>query len=348
MPPNLVLPKDPPPSERNSRVSYWQELIQSIGAQWNRFWFTPREVRTVCLLRLLVGLAAMYYVLSFTTDLVRWFGPDGLLPIDTVQRLETDPLGNANTSLGRWSFFDFATQPNELWGLHAGSLVVLTCFTVGLFSRITSVLSLVVVLSYLHRAPLLSGQFEAVLTLLMVYLCLAPTGATLSLDAWWNRRRKPAAPQGESPPAEPVSIMANVSLRLIQVHLAALYLLIGLSMLSGTYGSEYDPTWWRGEALWWLIARSESRIVDLSFLNSPTAMYLVNLWTHVVVALNLAFGILIWNRMARPMLLVLTAISWTALALVTGLVSYCLIMVVAGIAFVSPQRIAAWTRGSAA
>jgi len=141
--------------------------------------------------------------------------------------------------------------------------------------------------------------------------------------------------------------MANVAIRLIQVHVAALYLVIGLTMLGGTMGAEYDPTWWRGEGMWWLIAKSESRLVDLTFLHGTTPTYLVNIWSHAVVAINLACGVLLWNRLARPLLLVLAAVSWVALAVVTGLVSYCVIMVVAGVAFVSPERIARWTGAAA-
>jgi len=330
-------------------MTYWQELTHAFGTGWNRFWFTPRDPRAACLLRILVGVVALYYVLSFTTDLVRWFGPNGLLPSDVVARLTTDPQAVNSSVIDRWSYFDLATQPNELLGLHIAGIVVLSLFTLGVFSRVTSVLSALVVLSYVHRAPMITGQFEPVLTMLLIYLCLAPTGACLSLDAWWRGRSasNDNGKIGKSANAAVPSIMANVAIRLIQVHLAAFYLVIGLTMLGGTLGAEYDPTWWRGEGMWWLIAKSESRLVDLTFLHGTTPTYLVNLWTHAVVALNLACGILIWNRLARPLLLVLAFLSWMALAVVTGLLSYCLIMVVAGLAFVSPERIARWTGAQA-
>lgn len=327
-------------------MSYWQELSTALGDGWNRFWYTPRDPRGVCILRILVGVMALYYVLSFTSDLELWFGPQGLLPVDTVVRLTTDPNEQGMASLDRWSYFDLARQPSELWGLHYAGIAIVALFTLGVFSRVTSVLSTVVVLSYVHRAPMITGQFEPVLTLLMIYLCLAPTGACWSLDAWWQQRKQ-VQPQGKGTSEPAPSIMANVAIRLIQLHVAALYLIIGLTMLGGTTGAEYDPTWWRGEGMWWLIAKSESRLIDLTFLHGTTPTYVVNLWTHAVVALNLACGILLWHRLARPLLLILVTISWAGLALVTGLVSYCLIMAVAGAAFISPQRLARWT-GSAA
>ena len=66
---------------------YCRKFGDAFGAGWNRFWFTPRDPSTVCLLRLLVGLAAFYLVVSYTADLVVWFGPEGLLPGEVVRQL---------------------------------------------------------------------------------------------------------------------------------------------------------------------------------------------------------------------------------------------------------------------
>ena len=110
-----------------------------------------------------------------------------------------------------------------------------------------------------------------------------------------------------------------------------------LTQLGGAYGVENSATWWRGEALWWLIAKSESRVLDLTFLNSVTAGYVVNAWTHAIVFGELAFGLLIWKPTARPLLLILATLGWISLAPVTGLVSYSAVMLVANLAFLSPD-----------
>ncbi len=103
--------------------------------------------------------------------------------------------------------------------------------------------------------------------------------------------------------------------------------MIGLNMLAG-------DVWWSGEAVWWLIARSESRLVDLTGLSH--SFLLVNIWTHGVVAYQLAFGTLVWNRLARPLLLGLGVLVWFSLALVTGLVAWCVMMLAASLVFVDP------------
>jgi hypothetical protein len=87
--------------------------------------------------------------------------------------------------------------------------------------------------------------------------------------------------------------------------------------------------------MWWLIARSDSRLVDLTWLASHP--YLINGWTQGVVILEIAFGLLIWNRFARPLLLAASVIHWILIGLVTGLLSFTAAMLVANLAFVAPQ-----------
>lgn len=327
-------------------TSYWNDLTERFGESWNKFWFTPASVVPLCGLRVLVGIAAFYFVLSHSADLTDWFGPSGLLPVETVKAM----AGDANAAGGaigdfHWSYLNLVRTPVELWVVHVLGLIAIGLFVAGVWSRVTSVVSLIVVLSYVHRAPVLTGQFEAVLSMLLAYLCLAPTGAWGSVDAWLKRRA--ADKDGVRLPGDgkpEATVMANISLRLLQLHVAALYAIFALTKLSGTFGVEYAATWWRGDAMWWLITRSESRMIDLTFLNGQMGEYFTNAWTHAIVALELAFAALIWNRLARPLLLILAAVSWLTLAPVTGLVSYCLIMLVANLVFVSDSTWRRWTK----
>jgi hypothetical protein len=284
----------------------------------------------VCVLRLLVGLLAFYYIASHSADLENWFGVHGLLPQSVVESL-TD-TGRSAAASWRWSYLDLADGRGALRAAHVLGLVVIIAFTVGFLARVTSILSLIVVLSYVHRGPMICGPFEPVLTLMLVYLCIAPSGACLSVDRLWRRMRAASASTDAAKDRVAIapSLAANISLRLMQVHLAGLYLFMGLSKLAG------EP-WWTGEAVWWLIAHTETRLIDLTFLHR--SIYLVNLWTHAIVLFELSFGILVWHRLARPLLLTLAIPFWVSLALVTGLVSYCAMMLVANICFIPPETL---------
>lgn len=312
----------------NAVQNYFQRLSHGFSSWWNRFWFEPSDPATVCVLRILAGLLGLYYLVSHTADLTRWFGPHGLLPAGVVRQpellgptlLDGAPLQQASFHV---SYLSWIADPTLLLAVHFLGILVLLALTVGLFSRLANVLSVVVVLSYVHRAPMITGQLEPLLTMLLVYLCVAPTGACLSLDQFLAARR---SARQRPRPAEP-RWDVTVSQRLIQVHLAGLYLVMGLTKLAG-------DTWWGGDAVWWLIAHTESRLIDLSFLYA--APLAINAWTHLIVLFELAFPLLIWNRLARPLLLIWAVVMWLSLSLITGLVPFCLSMLLANLAFVEP------------
>jgi len=300
---------------------------QLLAERWNRFWFTPQNALPLCVLRVIVGLASLYFVLSYTADLTTWFGPAGLLPAATVQELQVSEdiaVTGQQQTLWRVSVFDYINDPTALLVVHFVFCLAPLCLLLGVFSRISAVACLLVVLNYVHRAPMLSGQFEPVLTMLLCYLCLGPCGQRLSIDAWWGRR----SPNSPSAAAPQESIAANISLRLIQVHLCAFYLMIGLTK----FGSPH-VTWFDGGAMWWLITRSDVRMLDLTWLHQH--IYVINIWTHAVLAMELAFPVLIWISGFRRWVLIASTISWLLLAPVTGLPAYCLLMIGAGAVFIS-------------
>jgi len=303
------------------RQSYWTELSQAVGCSWNRFWFTPSHPLLLCMLRIAVGLLALNYHLSFSKDLIRLFAADGLLSPKTMGTLRGD-LGGYDWI--HFSLLDLGNTPTQLWALHVVGGLILVLFTLGVLTRITSILSLLVLLSYVHSQSFLTGPFEPLLCMLLLYLCLAPCGAYLSVDRWRvSRRQKMEVEQSGTSSCW----TATVSLRLIQLHCAGFYFLMGLSKLGG-------DVWWEGQAVWTLMAQTRSRPLDLTFLREQA--FLLDAWTHAIVLFELVFPLLIWKRLARPILLVIALLMWISLAALTGLLGFCLVMLVASAAFLPP------------
>ena len=60
---------------------------------------------------------------------------------------------------------------------------------------------------------------------------------------------------------------------------------------------------------------------------------LVNGWTHLFVLINLAFPILAWNRLLRPLVVTLAIAAWLLMIPLTGQVLYVAAMVTAMSAF---------------
>src|SRR5262249_26281565 len=126
--------------------------------------------------------------------------------------------------------------------------------------------------------------------------------------------------------------------RLIQVHLAAIYLMTGLTMLS-------SETWWIGEAVWWLISRPEDSSYPLASRldNHPWG---INLWTHAILAGQLLFPVLIWNRLLRPLMLLFSGIVWLLVGLAASNWLFALLVFGAGLAFVSPEFVRGMLAGA--
>jgi hypothetical protein len=333
------------------RISdYLQTLVVSFGRGWNRFWFAPSESSTLAAIRIGAGLVALYLIASFTPNLETYFGAQGLLPLETLREFEPPEPGQLQNfpaqireSLPRphrFSYLDWLHSAGELWAAHLIGLVVLALFTAGLFTRLTSVLALIVVLSYNHRAPMLTGHAEPVLAFVLLYLCLGPAGRCWSLDRWLRDRRTdrpaPTPSGGHNVSAEQADLSwtATLSLRLIQIHLTLLYAMMALGKLSSTVLS--SSVWWNGSAIWLLIGRTESRLVDLSWLHAHP--YVISACCYAVLLWQTAFPILVWNRLARPLMLVVNAVMWLLLAPITGHVAGAVMMIVASLAFVQRPR----------
>ncbi len=283
---------------------------QAWKQAWEQFWFAPADPRPLAAIRIVVALTALIYVWSFSYDLVRWFGPQGLLPLETNSVISG---GSERGGVLRFSLLSLATSKAELWVIHGICLAACAALTLGLATRVSAVLTLVAVLSYVHRAPAISGLVEPVLSMFLLYLTWAPSGAYASLDRLLGMSAWIA---GSASP----SVSAAISLRLMQIHLAALYAVMGVAKL-------YGNAWWDGEAIWILLAQTHSRPLDLSFLRDHP--FLLNAWTHLVVYTHLAFAPLVWSRLTRPIVLVLATLTWLSLIPVTGQTLFCLFMIAA-------------------
>jgi hypothetical protein len=296
--------------------SYWGKLSSEFGRGWNRFWFTPVSSAPLGLIRLVIGLVAIFWYLSFYPDLQFFFGPDGIIDPNTLEQWRGP--------VAVFSIFDWPQSAASLWFTYWVGLGALVLFTVGLFSRVTSVVAFVVVISLIHRGPMLARPMEDVLAMVMLYLCIGPSGGAFSLDRLW---RKQSSSTGDSI-ATPPSTSANIALRLIQVHLALIHFAMAIGQLR-------DDSWWMGRAMWGFIGKTDSAYIDMTWL--ADYMYLLNLWTHGIVIFEFAFALLIWNRLARPILFAAAVLVWGSVALVSGMVDFALVMLAATLAFVPPE-----------
>jgi hypothetical protein len=322
-------------------AAYFRVLGAAARRGWNTFFFTPASPTSLGCLRIAAGLLAFWSLLVFGLDLQDYFGSKGWADPELIRSTQR-PLA--------WSFW-FLVGDEWLRAVWCLCLAVLALYTLGLFGRVTAVLSWVIVVSTTRRVPIALFGFDQVLSVLTFYLAVSgASGQSVSLDRFWRRwrqaqraaRARPALPQAsrvggrvspDEPAEPPATVSANLALRLIQLHLVVIYGLAGLSKLQG-------PSWWNGTALWRMMATGEFVAWDLT----PLAAWpwTINFLTHLSLALELLYPVLIWVGIVRPLLLVGVVVLHVGIAvIIPGLTEFALIMIAANLAFVRGD----WLRG---
>jgi hypothetical protein len=294
---------------------------------WNRFWFTPDDPALLGLLRILVGSMVFYTHAVWTFDLYKFFGSKALLPADYRSL-----LGDGETAFGLpsmlWSHFDWLPGDGWLLPVHLLGLVVVALFTLGLWTRVTSILTALLVISYVNRTTGAQYGLDQINSFLTLYLAVGPCGDFLSLDAWFASRQGRGVSRS--------SVMANIALRLIQVHMCIVYLFAGLGKLQG-------ETWWNGQAIWGAVANNEYQTLDLTWLAAH--MGLVNLITYGALFWEVSYPFLIWPKLTRPIWLAMAVAVHAGIGLAMGMITFGLIMIFGNMAFLDSASVRRWIAG---
>lgn len=259
---------------------------------WTRFWFTPGPIEPIHRMRRVVAMAAIYYLISWLLDLQAWIGPHGLLPPQTAAKLATDFGGQATA---RWSWLYLSDASLLIWLTWTIALSSSAAMLAGRRPAWATAATWISVLMFCHRVWLVTTPFEWLLSSALFYL-------TFAIDQ------------------RPESWNAGVIRRLFQVHLTGIYVATGLTQLAGR-------TWWEGDAVWWLMANSQTRLLDLTGLGATqVGLFAINALTHAVVVIGLLFPVLIWTSRHRNALLRVVSAYWLVLAILTGWLGYCGLM----------------------
>jgi len=286
-----------------------------VLAGWNRFWFEASDPATLGMIRICAGAMLFYTHLVWSLDLTAFVGPDGWLPSQSVEMLQQGTYA--------WSYLWWIEDsPALLWTAHIAALVVFALLTVGLWTRVTSILALVAALAYVERLTGALFGLDQINVMLALYLAIGPSGDAFSLDRWLKGRKAGA------PPPVRHSWTANLAIRLIQIHMCVIYLFAGMAKLTG-------PAWWDGTALWMAFGNMEYQSLDMTWM----AYYplLINVMTHVTVFWELSYSALVWPRLTRPVVLLLAIPLHMGIAICLGMITFGLAMLIGNMAFLSPE-----------
>lgn len=285
---------------------------------WNRFWFTPTQPHTLALIRILAGGMLFYTHLVWSLQLGEFLGPQSWVNRDVSLRLHQDTWA--------WSYWWLIDSPVLMWTLHVAALVVFALFTIGLYTRVISVLAWLIAVAYCHRLVGAMFGLDQTNTMVAMYLMIGPAGGVWSVDRWRAKRR--AAQRGDAMPFVPSTIGANVATRLLQLHLCIVYLFGGLGKMRG-------ELWWDGSALWYALANLEYQSLAMTWLiHSP---WLIAALSAVTMFWETFYCFLVWPRLTRPIAVGMAVLVHGGIALFMGMITFGLAMIFANLSFVPPE-----------
>jgi hypothetical protein len=241
-----------------------------------------------------------------------------------------------------WSIYFHVDNPTWIWVIHLGIVAVMFLFTIGLWTRVTSVLTWMGSMMYIQRLPSMLFGMDTMTNLALLYLMIGPSGAALSVDRWLKVRRERARLGPAYVPQPPAPLAsANFALRLVQINFCMIYLASGFSKLLGT-------SWWGGTA-------PNRVLLNYSFapFNVPLYVSLLEalarhrwLWEIIMSAgvvytllLEIGFPFMVWNRRLRWLCVCGSILLHTMIGLFMGLVTFSLMMLCLVLAFVPPEAV---------
>jgi len=261
--------------------------------------------------------------------------------LDEYEFWNIDPRTAYATGKTVFSPWFHLTDPAAMKVVHGLVLIVMFLFMIGWATRVTSVLTWLAALGYMHRTPPIMYGIDTLMAVVLFYLMIGPSGAALSVDRLRARfRAARALAKGPAPWAEAMlagprpSAHANFTLRLLQIHFCFIYAASGLAKLKGV-------TWWNHTAGWMALVNPGFSLVYRHWFESlvlmiaefrPLLALITGGFVVFTIALETTLPLLIWSRL-RPLMIIGSVCLHTGIAILMGLTPFGLLMMTVLLAF---------------
>jgi hypothetical protein len=257
---------------------------------------------------------------------------------DYIKREEVDPRLLYARGMPIWSIWMHVTDPIGMGIVETCCVLVAILCTIGLGTRVTTALTWLASLQYIHRTPQILFGADTMMCVLLLYLTIGPSGAAMSVDRllarWWRGERGPLKPPMPS-------VSANVAIRLLQIHICIIYFIAGVSKLQGN-------AWWNGTALWAVLANFEFAPMQFSIYNDVLRFicrnevlmqFVMTGGCYFTLAFEIGYMFLVWFRKTRWVVLSGAILLHGTIGIFMGLKTFSLLMLIMNLAFVRPEEV---------
>jgi hypothetical protein len=265
--------------------------------QIDQYWFGRGSPVTLGVIRILIGGIVLVNFLMIAIDFNAWFTETGYVPHALAVRKMPDLSGTSNVfgypfslpfEVPRISLVHYFGGTSTPWMAIVYVMTLLAALTtmLGLWTRVSTVLLALGVVSIQIRNGFILHGGDSVLRIMVLYLAIAPSGLACSLDrliGLWKGKISPAMPQ--------VSMWPQ---KLIAFNVALVYFTTFWHKMRGDH--------WRGGTAAWYPARLNEfdRFWVPPFIDDMPFVYVA---TYGTLAVELALGTLVFYKPLRKWVL---------------------------------------------
>ncbi len=271
---------------------------------WRRLWFQRIDPRGPALARMALGITLVWTFVDFLVLDGEWlFTDQGMLLTDMARKnyggkMRTlwdpehgfqhwyDPL---IVLTDRWSVLFVRSDPPFVYTVFGLLFVFGTMMTIGLFTRVSTFMSWLLMLQLYNYNPIYYTGGDTVMRVMMFLAIFIDWGQVYSVDAW-RRRRRAILSGAERIPAP--QRIAAWPIRLFMIQLACIYCATGL-LKSG-------KTWANGTALYYALNLDHFyRIPAFTLYAWADQLYITRVMTVVVHWWEVLFPLIFLGEFLR-------------------------------------------------
>lgn len=264
----------------------------------------PSSPQPLAIFRIGVALVLLAKAASLSGSILELFGQRGLIQW-AISDTRTSPWLPRFSALAEVSRGLGLSEDHCVQGVYLLYMLGLAGLLLGWRTRLSALAAWFAHVTLLNSANMVTYGVESFGHISLFYCMVLPVGSALSLD-----RR--AGRASDAP-----SAMATLSLRVLQLHLCAVYLASGVDKAVG-------QQWQSGEALWRALMQPQYGQFDFSWLASVP--WLTKLATWGTLVIEIGYALLIWPRQTRALWVLATLGLHLGIALFMGLWTFSAIM----------------------
>lgn len=288
--------------------------MKTLFKIWDNFFFSKFDSVSASIFRILLGIIIFLMFIAEYPTWEQFYSSNGVLSLS--ESLYKPPFYKQSVFFLTEEFLPV----RYFWYL--GFICSIT-FTIGLFTKLSTIFLYVLFISKIHFNPLVGGGYDLLIVVLLFYSCFTSLNCYLSFDNILNKKRK------ELPNVWPI--------RLIQISIILIYITTGLYKLVS------DPAWLNGEAAYWTIVQNIWGRSNIFPLLGNEILFFSKVATYFTLLVELLFPVFVCIPATRLFAILAAVFFHSMLIIFMNYVDFFqLSMIAALLLFVPDYKMKSW------